>query len=172
LLKEVKPDALLITHHHGDHVSGLDTFQQLCDCPVYHGLFALAVGDLEIQSFAVSHDIESFGYTIIGDQRVTVMLDTGIVTDEMQREIEIADILIIEANHDDKLIHLSDYNDFLKARILSDIGHLSNQQTAAAIKSCKGKIYLAHMSEETNNHAHAKTAIERLSGKKIEILGG
>ena len=171
LLTEVTPDALLITHHHGDHVSGLDTFKAKCKAPVYEGLMSFTIGDLQIDGFPVSHDIEAYGYTIIGNKRVTVILDTGTITDEMQSEIDKADVLIIEANHDEKLIHLSDYNSYLKSRILSDVGHLSNQQVAEAIKTCEGKIYLAHMSEETNFPVHAKTVIEKLSGKKVEILG-
>lgn len=170
LLKEVNPDALLITHHHSDHISGLEVFKKHCGCEIHQGLFDLIVGDLLIESFPVSHDVESYGYTITGDERVTIMLDSGTVTDIMQEQINLADILIIEANHDEKLIHLSDYHEELIERILSDIGHLSNQQTAQAIKGIKAKVYLAHMSENSNNRAYAKTIIEKLSGKEVEIF--
>ncbi len=170
LLKEVNPDALLITHHHSDHISGLEVFKKHCDCEIRQGLFDLIVGDLLIESFPVSHDVESYGYTITGDERVTIMLDSGTVTDIMQEQIDLADILIIEANHDEKLIHLSDYHEELIERILSDTGHLSNQQTAQAIKGIKAKVYLAHMSENSNNRAYAKTIIQKLSGKEVEIF--
>ena len=170
LLKKEKPSALLITHYHGDHVSGLEVFQNHCNCPVYHGLFNMTIGDLEVQSFPVNHDIESFGYTIIGSKRVTIILDTGIVTKDMQDEIDSADILIIESNYDEKLIHLTEYPEFLKERIMSDVGHLSNQQVAESIKTCPGEVYLAHMSEDSNFGAYAKTVIERLSGKTVTVF--
>ena len=171
VLKEVKPDALLITHYHQDHVSGLEVFRKHCGCETHQGLFDLIVGDLLIESFPVSHDVESFGYTIIGDERATIMLDSGIVTDTMQHEIDNADILIIESNYDERLLDFAPYSEELKARIKSDIGHLSNQQTGEALKTCNAKeIYLAHLSEETNTMAYAKQTVERISGKKVEVF--
>ena len=170
LLKDVIVDALLITHHHGDHDSGLATFKKHSTAPVYHGLFTFTVGDLQIQSFPVSHDIEAFGYTIIGDQTVTIILDTGIITKDMQDEINNADILIIESNYDEKLMELSGYHPDLKERIISDVGHLSNQQVARAIRTCPGEVYLAHLSEETNSRAYAKTIVEKLSGKEVTVF--
>lgn len=170
LLKEVAPDALLITHHHSDHVSGLEVFKKHCDCPIFFGESHWL--ELKMEAFTVSHDVEAYGYTITNEdgERVTIMLDSGTVTDIMQEQINLADILIIEANHDEKLIHLSDYHEELIERILSDTGHLSNQQTAQAIKGIKAKVYLAHMSENSNNRAYAKTIIEKLSGKEVEIF--
>ena len=141
--------------------SGLEVFRNHCKCPLYHGLFSTTVGDLVIQSFPVHHDIEAFGYTIIGDQTVTIILDTGIITKDMQDEINNADILIIESNYDEKLMELSGYHPDLKERIISDVGHLSNQQVARAIRTCPGEVYLAHLSEETNSRAYAKTIVEK-----------
>ncbi len=170
LLKEVAPDALLITHHHSDHISGLEVFKKHCDCPIFFGESHWL--ELKIDAFTVSHDVEAYGYTITNEdgERVTIMLDSGTVTDIMQEQINLADILIIEANHDEKLIHLSGYHEELIERILSDTGHLSNQQTAQAIKGIKAKVYLAHMSENSNNRAYAKTIIQKLSGKEVEIF--
>ena len=170
LLKEVAPDALLITHHHSDHISGLEVFKKHCDCPIFFGESHWL--ELKMEAFTVSHDVEAYGYTITNEdgERVTIILDSGTVTGEMQEQINLADILIIEANHDEKLIHLSDYHEELIERILSDTGHLSNQQTAQAIKGIKAKVYLAHMSENSNNRAYAKTIIQKLSGKEIEIF--
>ena len=171
VLKEVKPDALLITHYHQDHVSGLEVFRKHCGCETHQGLFDLIVGDLLIESFPVSHDVESFGYTIIGDERATIMLDSGIVTDTMQHEIDNADILIIESNYDERLLDFAPYSEELKDRIRSNTGHLSNQQTGEALKTCNAKeIYLAHLSEESNTMAYAKQTVERISGKTVEVF--
>ena len=172
VLKEVKPDALLITHHHLDHVSGLAVFEKHCGCFISFGEDGHRL-ELKIKHFPVSHDVEAYGYTIINEdgERATIMLDSGIVTDTMQHEIDNADILIIESNYDERLLDFAPYSEELKARIKSDIGHLSNQQTGEALKTCNAKeIYLAHLSEETNTMAYAKQTVERISGKKVEVF--
>ena len=172
LLKEVKPDYLLITHYHQDHVSGLDVFKKHCDCPIFFGESHWL--ELKIEAFTVSHDVEAYGYTITNEdgERATIMLDSGIVTDTMQHEIDNADILIIESNYDERLLEFAPYSEELKARIKSDIGHLSNQQTGEALRTCNAKeIYLAHLSEETNAKAYAKQTVERISGRKVETFG-
>ncbi len=171
LLKEVTPDALLITHYHQDHVAGLEVFKKRCDCPIQHGLINSIVGNIRIHSFPVSHDVEAYGYTIIGDEKVAVMLDSGEVTPEMQIEINHASKLIIEANYDERLLDFAPYSEELKERIRSDTGHLSNQQTGEALKTCNAKeIYLAHLSEESNTMAYAKKTVERISGKSVEVF--
>jgi len=170
VLKEVKPDALLITHYHQDHISGLEVFKKHCDCPIYFGE-NIRIGDLPIFTFEASHDTEAYGYTVVGDERVTVMLDSGEVTPEMQVEIDRADKLIIESNYDERLLDFAPYSEELKDRIRSDTGHLSNQQTGEALKTCKAKeIYLAHLSEESNTTAYAKQTVERISGKSVEVF--
>jgi phosphoribosyl 1,2-cyclic phosphodiesterase len=173
VLKEVKPDALLITHYHKDHISGLEVFEKHCDCPVYFG--GRTICNLQqIPSFPVSHDVEAYGYTFFendGKERLTIMLDSGIVTEEMQKQIDRADILVIEANYDERLLDFAPYSEELKERIKSNTGHLSNQQTGEALKTCNAKkIYLAHLSEESNTMAYAKQTVERISGKSVEVF--
>lgn len=173
LLKEVRPDALLITHYHQDHVSGLKVFQKHCDCPIYHEPMSVDIDDILIESFIVSHDVESYGYTIIDERgtRLAIILDSGIVTEKVQEQIDLADILIIESNYDERLLDFAPYNDELKERIRSNAGHLSNQQVGEALKTCNAKeIYLAHLSEESNTKAYAKTTVERISGKTVEVF--
>ena len=171
LLKGVKPDALLITHYQQDHVSGLEVFIKHCDCPIYHGSVNSIIGDVRIHSFVVSHDVEAYGFVIVGEERVVVMLDSGIVTEEMQEQIDLADILVIEANYDERLLDFAPYSEELKERIRSSTGHLSNQQTGEALKTCNAKeIYLAHLSEESNTRAYAKQTVERISGKSVEVF--
>jgi len=172
VLKEVKPDALLITHYHQDHVGGLEVFEKHCGCFISFGEDGHCL-ELKVNHFPVSHDVEAYGYTIINEdgERVTIMLDSGIVTDTMQNEIDKADILIIESNYDERLLDFAPYNEELKDRIRSDTGHLSNQQTGEALKTCNAKeIYLAHLSEESNTRSYAKQTVERISGKSVEVF--
>ena len=171
LLKEVKPNYLLITHCHQDHVSGLEVFKKHCDCPIFFGESHWL--ELKIEAFTVSHDVEAYGYTITNEdgERATIMLDSGIVTEDMQNEINKADILVIESNYDERLLGFAPYSEELKDRIKSDTGHLSNQQTGEALRTCNAKeIYLAHLSEESNTMAYAKQTVERISGKTVEVF--
>jgi phosphoribosyl 1,2-cyclic phosphodiesterase len=171
VLKEVKPDALLITHYHQDHISGLEVFKKHCDCPIFFGESHWL--ELKMEAFTVSHDVEAYGYTITNEdgERVTIMLDSGIVTGEMQEQINNADKLIIESNYDERLLGFAPYSEELKERIRANTGHLSNQQTGEALRTCNAKeIYLAHLSEESNTMAYAKQTVERISGKTVEVF--
>lgn len=94
-------------------------------------------GWLDITPFKVHHDAYGpLGYSIIGscDEKVSVVFDTGKVDSDMLAAIRDSDIYIIESNHDEILVENSNYPDSVKARILSDVGHLSNKQTASALK--------------------------------------
>jgi phosphoribosyl 1,2-cyclic phosphodiesterase len=76
-----------------------------------------------------------------------------------------SDIYIIEANHEPNMVEVSDYPNSVKARVLSHIGHLSNEQTAGALtKLIRGrgeKIYLTHLSSNNNLPALAEMTVKR-----------
>ncbi|MBD0381236.1 MBL fold metallo-hydrolase [Paenibacillus sedimenti] len=191
---------ICITHAHGDHIRGL-TIANKYSIPVFasegewkdidsvsddlrHALTKdndrysmIELGDIHIYPFGVHHDAyEPLGYAIEDDfgNRCCVVFDTGKVDNDMLEMME-GSIYIIEANHDPALVEASDYPIATKARILSDIGHLSNQQTAAALKRLvKGKgerIYLTHLSSSNNTPMHAKAEVMRALLEKGFIEG-
>lgn len=172
---------LFITHEHNDHISGLKPFVNRFSPKIYssegtaHALHK-AVGHLshvyvlegggeyEIDGFSVipfriSHDsAEPFGYRFrFGDKVITFATDLGIVTKEVEKFLWCADILVLESNYEPKLLKDGKYPAYLKQRIASHKGHLSNSDAMKVLGSlCSsgiGRVYLAHVSEENNDYA-------------------
>ncbi|HEL1018402.1 TPA: MBL fold metallo-hydrolase [Streptococcus equi subsp. zooepidemicus] len=175
-------DAILITHEHSDHIKGVGIMARKYNLDVYanektwqmiderHMIGNLDVaqkhvfergktmtfGDIDIESFGVSHDaVDPQFYRIMKDNKSFVMLtDTGYVSDRLAGIIENADGYLIESNHDVEILRAGSYPWSLKQRILSDLGHLSNEDGAGAMIRSLGnktkKIYLGHLSQENN----------------------
>ena len=165
-LKElgVEPTELagvLITHEHSDHISGLTTLTKQLRLPVYASpgtgrqlCYRIAfleellrpvvpgegfsIGGLAIESFPTSHDAaESVGYALsAGGRKAAVVTDLGYVTEAVLRGIRGADLLVAEANHDVEWVQSGPYPYHLKARILGDRGHLSNEAGAELAWTC------------------------------------
>lgn len=188
----IRPDsvsAIFITHAHGDHTKGLPIANKY-GIPVYatvgewRGISgvddhlkrlletrwgkyeAVDLGGLHLYPFRTHHDAyEPVGYAIEPDDgpRACVVFDTGKIDDDML-ELMAGNIYIIEANHDPELVALSNYPDSVKARVLSDLGHLSNEQTAAALaKLITGRgeqIFLTHLSSANNLPGLAEATVK------------
>jgi len=125
------------------------------------------IGDITIRAFRTLHDsAEPYGYSIsAGGKSIAVLTDTGAAPDEILEYIADADVLVLEANHDTELLRHGNYPHYLKQRILSDHGHLSNAQCAAALLrlfGCRDKkraVLLAHLSAENNTPAIAERTV-------------
>ena len=128
---------------------------------------AVKVGDLTVRAFRTLHDgIEPYGYSITsGGKSITVLTDTGIVTEDVLEYIADADVLVLEANHDTELLRQGSYPHYLKQRILGDHGHLSNAQCAGVLLRLfsrldkKRVVFLAHLSAENNTPAIAERTV-------------
>lgn len=177
-LRNIK--AIFLTHEHSDHTSGLEIISKKYRIPIhitapsykrvaYHGSYASQVahsheiryeqrvGALKIKSFEIPHDsLQNVGYIIENDagQRLGIATDMGEVTDEIKAALCGCKTAIIESNHDKFLVVAGHYPEFLKHRILSDRGHLANEDSALLsvflAKSGTEKITLAHLSKENN----------------------
>ncbi|HFI0291872.1 TPA: MBL fold metallo-hydrolase [Streptococcus suis] len=173
-------DAILVTHEHSDHIHGIGVLARKYGMDIYANeltwqamdsklgkidvaqkyIFELGAtktfGDLDIESFGVSHDAASPQfYRFMKDDKSFVMLtDTGYVSDRMVGIVENADAYLIESNHDVEILRAGSYSWNLKQRILSDKGHLCNEDGADAMIRALGnrtkKIYLGHLSKENN----------------------
>lgn len=172
-------DALLITHNHSDHIKNVK-------CLSPKKMYALngslpgtlynvvtlnepfKVKDFIITPFMTSHDANNpCGYKIENENETLVyMTDTGVYFKENTELIKNPDYLIIESNHDVKMLMKSNRPIELKKRILSEVGHLCNEDSAFAALEIIGnktkEIILAHLSEECNTPELALKAYESI----------
>ena len=172
-------DAILITHEHSDHIHGVGVLARKYGMDLYANeatwkamegtkylgkvddaqkhIFEMGktktFGDIDIESFGVSHDAAAPQfYRFMKDGKSFVMLtDTGYVSDRLAGIVADADGYLIESNHDVEILRAGSYAWRLKQRILSDLGHLSNEDGADAMIRTLGnrtkKIYLGHLSK-------------------------
>lgn len=175
--------ALLLTHEHCDHISTIPTlkgaiplycsegtYQNPCKTLVPGSSFTL--GDFAIDVMQTSHDAANpIGFVIHQQSESLVYVtDTGYLSDENLAKMAGATYYIIESNHDYKMLLASHRPASLKHRIHSDVGHLSNVDSAFYLadlvsENTKG-IYLAHLSEECNTPEKALSAYESSFQKK------
>ncbi|MCI8346406.1 MAG: MBL fold metallo-hydrolase [Bacilli bacterium] len=188
-------DALFITHSHSDHIKGLETLIKKTEIKVYipkkmyHELNHIVpiercvfiddqfkVGQVEVELIHTSHDTDfSVGY-IITDQGKSLVhvTDTGYINRKYLKKMKDKDIYVIESNHDEAMLMDGPYPRFLKERVISDRGHLSNKTTASYLKkltTCNTKyVILAHLSEKNNNQTLAyQENYEAIKGKDIKL---
>ena len=174
--------AVLITHEHIDHIKGLPLLCRKNNIPIYacgktasflddmlkeknipaditklnYGQ-AFKINDLEITPFETSHDaIYPCGYHIkTKNQKLTYATDLGYVSDEVFEYLRDSDFCILEANYDKNMLDFGKYPYPIKHRIKSNLGHLSNDDTAKTLTKLasigKTNFLLAHLSQNNNN---------------------
>jgi phosphoribosyl 1,2-cyclic phosphodiesterase len=183
--------AICISHEHGDHIAGIRVLQKKHGMPVYansgtlEGILSnrknegltcrcfttgapFAVGDLTIEPFAVPHDAyEPVGFVLrAGPFSVGVVTDLGVVTHLVREKLRACQAVVIEANHDETLLHEADRPWSLKQRIRGNQGHLSNRAAATLMAEIAGDglqhLFLAHLSADCNSPRHAQATFETL----------
>lgn len=161
-------NCVLVTHDHSDHKKNIHIFSTEI---IYAGMGcidgigkrnilkpyqSIGFGEVEITPLSISHDATSPLAFVIDDKinKLVYMTDTGYVNNKNIKYIENANYYIIESNHDINMLMDSNRPLFLKKRILSDVGHLSNDYSARLICKVLGDktkdIILAHLSQEAN----------------------
>ena len=180
-------DAVCVTHEHSDHISGLTTLIRRYDIPICTGpatarqlqyrIAGIAprlrvvegvfdVGGVTITPFPTSHDVSGgmdYRFDWAGAS-VGVLTDTGCVTDGAREVLRGVELLVLESNHDVEWLRSGPYPYPLKARILSDRGHLSNDAAAAFAAEMAGhgtrQFVLAHLSRENNTPQRAWDTVQ------------
>ena len=171
--------SLFISHEHSDHCSGVRTFcsRESADVyatrgtgdamglPYYAAEREVTIGNFSILPVSVSHDAADPVAFVIrnGSAKVSVVTDLGIVSPTLVSAIRGSDILAVEANHDVEMLKTGPYDAVLKRRILSDVGHLSNEQSADLLSQTSAensRIVLLHLSENNNTPEIAFNHVE------------
>lgn len=171
---------IFVTHEHTDHVKGLRVFAEKHCIPVYSSEGTLQsledngtvsakmtcrvleaegieCGGMLIRPFPISHDCaEGFGFKIntSDDRKVAFATDLGYISEQVQKELETSDLVVLESNHDIGMLQNGPYPYYLKRRILSDVGHLSNEVCSQMLPHLAAtgvtRFVLAHLSGENN----------------------
>lgn len=187
--------SILITHSHNDHIKGLSSLIKHTNIIVYipkkmyselqeivpkeRCVFIddnFYLDNVNIELIHTSHDTNcSVGYIIkYKSKSLVYVTDTGYINRKFLNKMKEKDVYIIESNHDEIMLMDGPYPRFLKERVISDKGHLSNKTTAKYLKSLIGEnthhILLAHLSEKNNTEELAlKTTIDALKRNDIKI---
>ena len=169
----------LFTHNHTDHISGLKflspkimyALEGTLPSSLSHVVCLnqpFKIGDFEITPIETSHDATNPCAYLIKDKSSSLfyMTDTGVFVEESLPLIKNPTYLIIESNHDIKMLLHTNRPFDLKNRIMSDHGHLCNEDSAIAAISIIGEntkeIVLAHLSEEANTPETALEAYQKI----------
>ena len=186
---------ILITHSHSDHIKGLKALINHTKLQVYipkkmyvdlENIVPIDrcnfiednfnINDVNIELIHTSHDTTfSVGYIITyNDKSLVYVTDTGYINRKYLQKMVNKNIYIIESNHDEAMLMDGPYPRFLKERVISDKGHLSNKTTAKYLKDVVGDktkyIVLAHISEKNNTEELAYSETRKLIDDKIEVM--
>jgi len=188
-------DAILLTHEHLDHARGAARLSKLHGIPVicaHETLDALDcspahlaawqpldagrvldLGAVAIEPFPVPHDAaRPVGYVLHGEGlRVGIATDLGHATTLVIERLRRCDLVMIESNHDDRMLLDGPYPWHVKQRVQGRLGHLSNHEAAAVLRETVGDacraVVLAHLSESNNRPA----LVRRIAGAALVQAG-
>lgn len=172
--------AILVTHEHDDHIRGLRVLTKRYNIPVYANEMTwealnrnikgidtknikyfennkeFEICGLGIKAFSVPHDANNpVGFCFYyGDKKITIATDIGHITQHIRECIEGSYLLLLESNHDVKMLQVGEYPWWLKQRILGENGHLSNETAGEVVAEMAEKgtqhFLLGHLSKNNN----------------------
>ncbi len=191
-------DAVLVSHEHTDHISGVGILSRRFNLPVYmnpktEAASASRIGNiakkeyfeqgsqfriktLTIHPFATSHDaVDPSGFTLKSNgTKIGIATDLGIATNLVKEHLKGCSLIILEANHDPEMLINGPYPWPLKQRVQSRTGHLSNEEAKNLLKDIIDNrlrhVILAHLSETNNNPKKAFNSVSpAIAGYKTQI---
>lgn len=174
-------NAIVITHEHDDHIKSAGILSRRFNIPIYANtntweamidkigdvkkenikIFddynTFEIGDVTVIPYEIPHDAaKPCGYSFVnGRVKISVATDIGYASQTVKENIKDADLILLESNHDVEMLKVGPYPYYLKRRILSDRGHLSNEAAGYTIVDILNekikKVILGHLSK-TNNY--------------------
>lgn len=192
-------DGIVVTHEHEDHIGGVARFARKFETPVWmtHGTLRgeekafvtvpeinfinshqrFSIGDIEIEPYPVPHDAHEPTQFVFGDgsKRLGVLTDTGCSTPHIEAVLSRCHALVLECNHDAKMLASSDYPASLKQRVGSRLGHLENTASARLLANLDGSllqhVIAAHLSQKNNTPQLAQTALSGALNCELGWIG-
>ncbi len=191
---------ILVTHEHQDHIKGVGVLSRKYDIPVYatgetwlklessitpvcpggqkelkkQGFY---LGDIWVEPFPLSHDaVDPVGFCLHGkSKKLGIATDSGFFTPPMISKLKDCHGLILESNHDHDLLSKSSYPEFLKKRIRSRKGHISNNTLVdnlpKLVNNQLNGMILAHLSEENNCPDKVRATVSNVLSQLAEQVG-
>jgi len=187
-----KIKAIFISHEHSDHIRGARVIEKKLKIPIfitsktYYAAYnnlkpdypkffepgeKITIGSFKIHSFLKNHDAAnpcSFRVEYEG-KNIGVFTDIGEPCDNVKFHLGECDVLFLETNYDEKMLWEGKYPYFLKKRIASELGHLSNKQALDLLVKHAGKklicVFLSHISKDNNSPEIALNEIQVLETK-------
>lgn len=187
---------ILITHEHSDHIKGVGILHRKYGMEIYttkktweametklgkineekvvffEPNVAFQIGSIMVEPFSISHDaVDPVAFSFKShNSKLSMATDLGIWDESILNEIKDSDLLILESNHDIDMLKMGSYPYYLKRRILSEVGHLSNESAGELItrvvKDGRVKnILLAHLSKENNHPELAYETVKEIVEK-------
>lgn len=171
-----KIKGIFVTHEHTDHTRGIDVFARTHNTPIFatqetinHSMLCsnnnlinpirnnelVKMAGMEIQAFSKSHDAsDPVSFTVTNGKKISIITDVGQVCSKVIEHVSDSNLLCLESNHDETMLEEGPYPYYLKKRIRSNLGHLSNMQAGlCCLEHANPKlkhVILAHLSR-TNN---------------------
>lgn len=204
-----KLNGIFVTHEHSDHIKGVGILSRKYDLPIFVNyktwnaikekigkvkeenikIFEndtnYAVGDMEIKPFSITHDAaDPVGFKMTdGKESIAVATDIGHISENIKNNLLGSKLVVLESNYDKEMLLMGSYTYALKKRVMSDIGHLSNEDAARfaveLIKNGAEDILLAHLSRENNfpalafetsNHILTENGMKIGKDADVEVL--
>jgi len=190
--------AILITHEHSDHIGGLPVLAKKRDgvqFPIYISHLtapaipwgdcepiletfqagaSFTIGDIDVTSFTIPHDAaDPVGYSFRAEGiKISIATDLGYLPDSVRIHLRGSEVLLLESNHDLEMLKVGPYPWSIKQRVMSRMGHLSNDAVSSFIREdldCRtSTLILGHISEHNNHPALVEQAATlALNGRSL-----
>ena len=176
-----KVKGIFITHEHSDHIKGAGIISRKFDIPIFANIKTwrsmkdkigdikdinmkvfendktYSLGDIIIRPFSIPHDSEdAVGYNFYAgtNDKLSIATDIGQITENIRKHLYKSKLVVLESNYDPNMIMMGSYPYSLKRRVMSEEGHLSNEDAGKfcveLVKEGTERILLAHLSKENN----------------------
>ncbi|MDR5658869.1 MBL fold metallo-hydrolase [Serpentinicella sp. ANB-PHB4] len=196
-----KITGIIVSHEHRDHVCGVGIMSRRYDIPIYanrgtwEGMLPIIskvdkkninvftsdkpfkIGNFDVFPYSISHDAnEPVGFCFDNNGvRISIATDLGCINQVILEKVQGSNLVVLESNHDEEMVKVGKYPYFLKRRILSDLGHLSNEVAGNAVlhlfKSNVKNFILGHLSKENNFPELALQTVKSILEENNIVLG-